>query len=299
MAAVVVVLLVAMAVHVFRSEEGIAYFHRLSASILIVTLASQFLSQLLFNEAMLRPLRPYVKHLGYWEFFMVRTGGVLVGSIVPVVGNIAVRMAYLRRHGLTYAAFTWATLFSNVLALVAAAVLAAFATAVLWIITPTVPPLVLTLAAGGLTLGVAAWFGVERLPALAGHARLQRWPWLSTVQGFEASRRTMSIVFVLSLGRHGLNFVTFGLLYQSLSGLPGDFLNGGLVYVLTTPVRIVNITPGNVGVNEWVAAIAGKVFAFDVATGLIVALLFRGLALAAQGLGALFGWVWLALRSQS
>src|SRR5687768_13897861 len=105
----------AMAVHVSSSYEEAAYVRRLSASILIGTLAGQFFSQLLFNEAMLLPLRPYVKHLGYWEFFMVRTGGLFVGSIVPVAGNIAVRLAYLRRHGLTYADFTWATLLSNVL----------------------------------------------------------------------------------------------------------------------------------------------------------------------------------------
>jgi hypothetical protein len=288
----------AMAIHVSRSYEDVAYFHRLSASILIVTLFGQFLSQLLFNEAMLLPLRPYVENLRYWDFFMVRTGGLFVGSIVPVAGNIAVRLAYLRRHGLTYSDFTWATLLSNMLAFAAAAVLAAFATGVLWIVAGTVPALVLGLSAGGLVLSIAGLFAFQRLPRLAGHSRLHRWSWLSRMRGFEVSRRTMTGVFVLSLGRHGLNFVTVGVLYQSLSGLSGDFLTGGLVYALTSPVRMVNITPGNLGVNEWVVAIVGKVLAFDVTTGLIVALLFRGIALAGQGLGVLVGWAWLALRSQ-
>jgi hypothetical protein len=296
--AVVVILMAAMAVHVSRSYEDVGYFHRLSASILIVTLFGQFLSQLLFNEAMLLPLRPYVENLRYWEFFMVRTGGLFVGSIVPVAGNIAVRLAYLRRHGLAYSDFTWATLLSNMLAFAAAAALAAFATGVLWMVAGTVPALVLGLSAGGLVLSVAGLFAFQRLPHLAGHPRLHRWSWLSGMRGFEASRRTMTGVFVLSLGRHGLNFVTFGVLYQSLSGLSGDFLTGGLVYALTSPVRMVNITPGNLGVNEWVVAIVGKVLAFDVTTGLIVALLFRGIALAGQGLGVLVGWAWLALRSQ-
>jgi hypothetical protein len=108
----------------------------------------------------------------------------------------------------------------------------------------------------------------------------------------------MADIFALSLGRHGLNFVTFGLLYQALSGTPGDFLTGGLVYALTSPVRMVNITPGNVGVNEWVVAIVGNALAFDVTTGLVVALLFRAFALVAQGLGVLVGRGWLALRSE-
>jgi len=294
--AVVLVLLAAMVVQMSGSYQDVAYFHRLSASILIVTLFGQFLSQLLFNEAMLLPLRPYVKNLRYWEFFMVRTGGLFVGSIVPVAGNIAVRLAYLRRHGLTYSDFAWATLVSNVLAFIAAAALSAFATVLLWIVAGTVPPLVLGLSAGGVVLSAAASLGFHRLPRLAGYARLR--PWLSHVSGFETSRRMILGVFALSLGRHGLNFMTFGLLYQSLSGLPGDFLTGGLVYALTSPVRMITITPGNLGVNEWVVAIVGKVLDFDVTTGLIVALLFRGIALAAQALGVLVGWAWLAHRSQ-
>ena len=107
----------------------------------------------------------------------------------------------------------------------------------------------------------------------------------------------MTDVFALSLGRHGLNFVTFGLLYQSLSGMPGDFLSGGAVYALTSPVRMVSITPGNLGINEWAVALVGKAMAFDVTTGLIVALLFRAIAYAAQGLGVVAGWIWIALRS--
>ena len=58
--------------------------------------------------------------------------------------------------------------------------------------------------------------------------------------------------------------------------VPGDFLTGGLVYALTSPVRMVNITPGNLGVNEWVVAIVGKALAFDLTTGLIVALAVQG-----------------------
>jgi hypothetical protein len=61
---------------------------------------------------------------------------------------------------------------------------------------------------------------------------------------------------------------------------------------------MVQITPGNLGVDEWAAAMVGKMLAFDVTTGLIVALVFRGLTLLAQGLGVLLGWAWLALRSK-
>jgi hypothetical protein len=104
-------------------------------------------------------------------------------------------------------------------------------------------------------------------------------------------------LFGLSLLRHVFNFATFGVLYAALTGHRGDLLTGGLVYALTAPVRMVNLTPANLGVNEWVVAFAGKALAFDVAAGLVVALLFRAVALIAQGLGLVIGWGWLARRA--
>jgi hypothetical protein len=133
---------------------------------------------------------------------------------------------------------------------------------------------------------------------LGSHPRLRRWRWLSDLRGLEVNARTTRGVLVLSLARHCFNFATLGLLYQSISGAEGSFLAGGLVYALTSPVRMVNFTPGNLGVNEWMVAIVGKGLAFDVATGLIVALVFRGIGLAAQGLALLIGWAWLAVPAK-
>lgn len=298
-AAVVTALLATMAAHLFTRREELAHFQRLSTTLLLTILLFQFLSQLLWNGAMLLPLQPFMKKLGYWELFMVRTGGFLVGYIVPVAGNIAVRMSYLRRRGLAYSDFTWATLSSNVLALSAAAALAVIAVGTLWTRAGTPPASVLGLTAGLLALGVAALTVFQLLPRLAGHSQLQRWPWLSGMSGFKANRRTMTGVLALSFVRHFFNFLTFGLLYQSLSRAPGEFLTGGLVYTITSPIRMVTITPGNFGINEWVAAIVGKALSFDLTTGLIVALVFRGVAAAAQGLGVLLGGSWLALRGDA
>jgi uncharacterized membrane protein YbhN (UPF0104 family) len=119
------------------------------------------------------------------------------------------------------------------------------------------------------------------------------------MRDFAADRRTMTRVLALSLFRHALNFATLGLLYQSLTQRPGDFLTGGLVYALSSPVRMVNLTPGNLGINEWVVAIVGKALAFDVATGLIVALVYRAVTVLSQGMGVVMGWIWLALSNKS
>lgn len=292
--AVVIALLAALAGYLFTRREELASFQRLSTTVLLIALLFQFLSQIFWNGAILLPLQTCMR-LGYWELFMVRTGGFLVGYMVPVAGNIAVRLTYLRRRGLTYSDFTWATLLSNVLALFAGAVLAVFAVGMLWVIAGTPPAPVLGLTAGVLALGVTGLTVFQFLPDLAGHPQLQRWPWLSSVSGFKASRRTMMWVLAFSFVRHCCNFLTFGLLYQSVSRAPSEFLTGGLVYAITSPIRMVAITPGNLGVNEWVVAMVGKVLSFDLTTGLIVALVFRGMSVASQGLGVLLGGAWLAL----
>ena len=294
-ATVAATLLAAMAAQIIARREELVYFQRLSTTVLLITFFFQFLSSLLWNGAILLPLQTYMKELGYWELFMVRTGGYLVGSVVPVAGNLAVRMAYLRRRGLAYSDFTWATLLSNVVALFTGGSVAVFAVGALWMMAGVPAAPVLGLTAGVLALGVAGLTVFQFLPSLAGHPRLRRWPWLSGLGGFKASHRTMAWVLTLSLIRHGFNFLTFGVLYQSVSRAPSEFLTGGLVYAITSPIRMVTITPGNLGVNEWVAAIVGKVLSFDLTTGLIVALVFRGMSIAAQVLGVLLGGAWLAL----
>ena len=119
-AGLVVALLTAIAVHLARSHEELASIRRLSLQVLTVTGVLQLLSQLFLNESLLLPLQRHVARLGFWELYLVRTGGFFAGSLVPVAGGLAVRLAYLRNRGLTYLDFTWATLFSNVLALAAA-----------------------------------------------------------------------------------------------------------------------------------------------------------------------------------
>ena len=283
-----------MAVHVFRTRDELANLQRLSLDVLIVSCVLQFLSQVFLNASMLLPLQTRVGGLGFWQLYLVRTGGLFVGSLVPVAGGLAVRLAYLRKRGLTYADFTWATLFSNVLALVAAAAVAVVATAALWMMAGRPPATVLGVAGGVLALSVAVLAVFELLPRMTRHPRLQQWRWLAGMSGLAASGRMATSVFGLSVMRHVLNFATFGLLYRSLSGA-ADFLTGGLVYALTSPIRMVNITPGNLGVVEWFVALVGKMLEFDVTTGLIVALAFRGVSLVAQVLGALGGSAWLAL----
>jgi hypothetical protein len=298
-AAVVVALLAAIAVHFTKAQAELSMLRRLSMGMLAATSLLQLVSQVFLNLSFLLPLRRSVTRLGFWELYLVRTGGLFVSSLVPVAGGIGVRLAYLRGRGVGYLEFTWATLLSNVLALAAAAVLGVAATAVLWATAGTMPGAVLAVSAGLVALSAGVTAAFEYVPRWAAHPRLRRWRWLAGMRELTAGRALTSWVLVFSLVRHALNFVTFGLLYQALSDAPAGFLAGGLVYALTSPVRMVNITPGNLGVTEWFVALVGSLVAFDLATGLIVSLAFRGVALVGQGAGAAFGSAWLALRGRA
>jgi uncharacterized membrane protein YbhN (UPF0104 family) len=290
----VVGLLLGIVIHVSRQGDELASIRRLSAGVLVATTVLQFLSQLALNASMLLPLRACVDSLGFWELFVVRTGGHLVGSLVPVAGGLAVRLAYLRKRGVTYLDFVWATLLSNVLALVAAAGLAIAATVVLWMLQGRPDGAVLGVTATVAGISLATLAGFELLPRLTRQRWLRRWEWLSRVRGWRETPGMSARVLVLSVVRHALNFVTFGLLAQSLSRVPLDFLTGGLVYALTSPVRMVNITPGNLGVIEWVVALVGQVLSFDLTTGLIVAVAFRAIGLVAQAIALVIGSVSMA-----
>jgi uncharacterized membrane protein YbhN (UPF0104 family) len=293
-AVLLVALVIPLALYLVTRREAFEDLQRLSLGDVLIVLLSQFSAQLLWNGAVLAPLRASLEKLGFWELLLVRSGGVLASYVVPVAGNVGVRMAYLRRRGLGYSDFVRATLLSNLLALFAAAILAVCAVVTAQVVSGSTSGPVLGLTGGIVALGALALSGVFLLPRFAGHPLLRRWRFTSA--STPTPRRTIVVTSVLAFGRHVCNFLTFGLLYRSLSVAHTHLLAGGLVYTVTIPIRMVTITPGNLGVNEWVVALTGKLLSFDVPTGVLVALVFRGMSLAAQVLAATVAGAYLAAR---
>lgn len=299
MALTAVSLIVAIGVHAYRNPDEVAQFRRLSPLVLVAAVVSQTLVQLFMNWALLIPLRRHLHTLGFWEFLLVRSGGLVASSVVPVAGGMAVRLAYLRRRGVTYSDFLWATIVANVFALAAAAILALAASAVMWWVLGQLPLLVFGLASVIALAAAAAVLITGAIPRLAANGRLGRRAWVEALAEHALDRSTALGVVGSSLLRHFFNFVTFGLLYGAITRSPQSVLTGGLVYALTSPVRMVNITPGNVGVNEWVVAIVGGALAFDVTVGLVVAIVFRGVSVVAQGLAGLVAWAWVEVAGDA
>jgi uncharacterized membrane protein YbhN (UPF0104 family) len=298
MIAAAVVLLAAIAIHLAQQIEDVRRLGRLSIFTLGGSLVLLFASHLAQNESMLLPLRVHLPQLGFWELFLVRTGGLVFGSAVPVAGGMAVRLAYLRRQGLTYGDFAQATLLSNLLALIAAASLALAATAALWATAAEPPAAAIVLTLAVLALGAAGLAVLQALPHLGRHPRLSRW-FSAGGDGAAARRPIVLRTFMVSTLRHLTSFIAFGWLYSALSGTPGSFAAGGLVYAFTSPIRMIPLTPGNLGVNEWAAAVVGRALAFDLTTGLLVSGVFRAASLAAQGGGVLVGWACSESRGPS
>jgi len=298
MTAVAILLLAAMAAYIVARRGELGYLQRLSINVLLATLACQLLAHLMWNQAMLVPLRQHVR-LGYWELFAVRSGGLLASYVVPVAGNVGVRLAYLRRRGLRYPDFVWATTVSSVLGLLAAAMLGMLALGALWAVAGPPPPLVAGLAAAVLTLGLAGVASLRWLPAFAGHPRFRSQRWVAVVSRHEMTLRVVAQVLAASIGRHLFSFISFGLLYQELAGGRTQFLTGGLVYAITSPMRIVMVTPGNLGIIEWIVGAVGTLLAFDLTTGLVVALVFRAMSLAGQGVGLLMGAALVGVRGSA
>lgn len=299
LSAVVIALVAAMAAQLFAKREELDQFLRLSPQILLLLLLLQLASQLLWNAATLVSLQDYVKTLGFWELFMLRMGGFIVGNVVPVAGNFALRMAYLKRQGLSYSDFTWSTILVNVLGLIIGTVLALPCLAVLIVVSgaPSLPVLFLT--AGVLAGSIAVLAIARALPRIAEYPWLQQWARFPASGSFAASRRTIARTSGFSLVRHLFSLLVLGVLYQTLSGAPLGVLTGGLVYAITSPIRVVSITPGdNLGLNEWMIASVGRSLSFDVTTGLIVALVYRGVSIASQVVGVLLGGAWLALGAK-
>jgi hypothetical protein len=290
-------LIVAIALQLSAERDELAALGRVSAQVLVATLGLQLGAQLLWNGAMLLPLRSYAPQLGYWELFVVRTGGFVAGYVVPVA-NLGVRMAYLKRRGLGYGEFAWATALSNVLALFSGGVVAMAGLAALRLATGMVPAAIVGLTVLVLAIGVAGVVALRYVPIAAASPRLIRWPWITQLGALKIEPGIEARALVPLLFRHACNFITFGLLLQSLAPSRGAFLAGGLIYAVTSPVRILTITPGNLGINEWVVAGVGRALSVDLTIGLLVALVFRVVSIAAQALGVLIGGAWLAARTR-
>src|SRR5262245_59913198 len=87
--AAVIVLVLLIAYQFVDNRAELAVLRQLSLGLILAALVLQFLYALCFNEATRAPFAAVVKDLGFCDFYIVGTGGSLLGGLVAIAGNIA------------------------------------------------------------------------------------------------------------------------------------------------------------------------------------------------------------------
>ena len=136
---------------------------------------------------------------------------------------------------------------------------------------------------GGLTLGpvLVLLFGANR-PMAGLSARFAAFveSWARLVR----QRRLMVSVAALLALRSAASFLGFGVLFAALAGTINGFLVGGVLDALSMILRVVTITPGNLGVYEWSVAALGRGAGVSLAIGLACAALYRAAGILGVGM---------------
>jgi uncharacterized membrane protein YbhN (UPF0104 family) len=137
-------------------------------------------------------------------------------------------------------------------------------------------------------LGVLTLFGASFILVFAGRlpktGRLQRFAYFPETWAEVVRDRRRLLTVAALLGVRSLSsFFAFGLLFAALANVPNGLVVGGVVDALTFALRLVMITPGNLGVYEWVVAILSSSVGSTLATGLACAAVYRAAGLLVTG----------------
>jgi uncharacterized membrane protein YbhN (UPF0104 family) len=229
-------------------------------------------------------------HLTLKEWFGLASVTAMGNYLTPFSGGLVARAAYLKsRHHFPYAHF---------LALLAANYMIAFAvigiTGVLTMLTMIGTgrfswPMILFFLATLSTILLVSFF-----PSLSigGHHRFLRL--LQQAQeGLDVIRRDRVLLLkliALTFFNVAVGALLFSLVFHSV-GAAIPFKIALLIYLLTACTVLINITPGNLGVQEAVASLAAALLGAGADMGLLASLIIRSVAiLAAFALGPIFSY---------
>jgi uncharacterized membrane protein YbhN (UPF0104 family) len=224
--------------------------------------------------------------IGLGEYFLVSASGLALNALAPPGSGYAVKTIYLnRRFGLKHRDFLSVNVVVGLLALSASGLLACIALGLIQTGRSDSGPLLwgLAIAALGGSLAMLALIDKALLIPFVRKRNIDS----AHFHGLLRHKRRLATTAVLQLLRGGLSFLSFGLLFQAVSGEP--ILVGGVLDALSVLLRLVHLIPGNVGLYEWVVACLADALGSSLPAGLLTAALFRFIGLASVLLPALFG----------
>ncbi len=272
--AVFTLMLALMIFYLTREKELFSALLRVS----LFSLAGLFLIQCLFNAAtglMLRELsRFFGVRLTVLEWYGLPAVTTMGNYLTPVSGGLVARAVYLKqRYGLSYPRFL-ALLSSGYL--VNFLVISAFGVFIA-LVRHGRDTRILPLGLFFLAALVVILFLLHRpIPLPDGEGRVQRflrdvtsgWPLLKSRGSLIGKLIGLSLVNILLGG--GSLWLAFDALGMPIPGVDAILLSLCQAFSL-----LVSITPGNLGLQEWIVSLSSGLLGYGLGAGLLAALLVR------------------------
>jgi uncharacterized membrane protein YbhN (UPF0104 family) len=221
---------------------------RLTAVTLVIVVFAKVLGFLIKASTNFLLFKPFAKRLTFLEILTVTAAAALGGHVVPL-GGFGTMAAWLNHtHQISPVVLTGATATKAAIKLTAGGAWAVGVAAVLlsgdsdagwgWV------PLTLAIMATGVLILLAPRFfarvaGALKLEKLAASLSALKWRW-----------QTLSFVLGLALCHGVTEMLVAGFLVVDLTGESDAFLKGALITALATPLKVVNLTPSNLGTME-------------------------------------------------
>ena len=273
-AVITVGLLAAMAFYLYGHWNDLSLVSVLSLQVALFIIAARAVAFLVAVQANTELVRMFAPTIGRIEFLVLSSSSLLLGQLAPPGSTYAAKTVYLRkRHGLRHQEFFAISLVLGFLALAASGITALLALTIMWLRDLHIP-VMFSIGAVGMLAPIALFLG---LPAVFSNTvgRIKRLEVLvNTGTQLRASNRRILRASFFLLIRSLVSFSGFGILFMTLTDEHG-FLLGGVVDALSTILRLVRISPGNLGIYEWMVAGLGHGVGATLSTGLVAAALYR------------------------
>jgi len=273
--AIAVVLLVAVAWYLYEHRDDIFIVSALSLQVILLAVTARAIAFIAAVQANFAVIRLFTPVLGKLEFLVLSSGGLLLGHLAPPGSTYAAKSIYLkRRHNLGHQQFLAVSLVVGFLALATSGAIALLALGIIWAASSEFPALswvaaLTMLIPTAIFLRFPHTFSalLGRVKKLGGLAR--------TWNHLRSARGSIWHASIFLLGRALASFVGFGVLFMALTGGSDWFLRGGVVDALSAVLRLVRLSPGNLGIYEWMVAGFGHDMGAALSTGLVAAASYR------------------------
>jgi len=281
-----IILLLGLAWYLWQRPEEVLRLTEISVPVLAAVFVARLASYAMLVISTWRFIKIFAPALNLWEYFLVSSSGFALGMFSLPGSSYVVKTVYLKqRHGFSHVDFLAVNILVGLFTLLTAGVIACGSLTLIRHGGDTVHIGLWALAIG---LAIGASSGLVLIDKSFYRAGVERTIRLAqTYRKIVCDHEGIRLVFISLTLRTALSFLGFGLLFYALGG--GTILAGGVMDSLSTLLRLVRFTPGNLGIYEWSVASLGHWLDASMSIGLIAAGLYRLIGLLAVAATTIFG----------